>query len=666
MASEIASERSLAYAMPAIYSSRDFVSVHETVKPSEAGRWWSPGSTFSIALRNLSQSDFIDPSSAMLQFSVFVRVNGSNPTANPLGGIRTLTKSAASATLPGAPAFGCPFFSQVGVTVPGLGLRPLVSSAEQGARFIASRLLCSSGPGSWRHDEGRTSYQIASSRAYMAGARSAADRLAAVTCEGVNTSRAPWVSIDGDGSDPVPEVSAEEFHGVVQHYAVPLSMFSHLFNQTSGLIPLSFYASGGDLLSVSATVAPASSAVNDLAQDYPACGASDMWIIDPRVSFTRIQVNSPVVMSMLTEMFVGAASLPITPQLSVRAPMVLKMIDYEQASSYVPSVSGLFSVSIPANQPSCRGVLLRITGADVWYGGLYKSSSYASSVVGAQLQQGAKQWNGKHLLSPVPRMRNLQLRIGSLRVPLDALSDSSFTSPPAGASSAPTVNSQAYDDLQSWHEFARLYRLGRHLFNPFADSEDAQECHDAMAQFWASPIGRKWSASQMFLASPGLIVPVVTGAAPTGTGITSLVSQTRVWNSEVAVVDPQFQRVDIAHASAPNLFVFPFESFPQLFAGDARDDAFALRGLDLRNITSVTVSGEITGVQRRDTYGALVLANDPQNELQSLTSPNAEYDISTSGWIIEAALAYDRCHTILSGRIDTESQFSLVPAAAPA
>ena len=74
------SERALAFGEPPVYSSRDFVTVQTSERPSEPGLWHKSGSRFSIALRNIAQNEMIDTNSVSLQFSVAVVVLSGVPS----------------------------------------------------------------------------------------------------------------------------------------------------------------------------------------------------------------------------------------------------------------------------------------------------------------------------------------------------------------------------------------------------------------------------------------------------------------------------------------------------------------------------------------------------------------------------------------------------------
>ena len=634
----LVSEKSIAFGEPPVYSSRDFVTVQTTERPSEPGLWHKAGSRFAISLRNIAQNELLDTNNMALQFSV---VSVVEPKANATG-IRTnvalpmSNAKSAAVNMPGTPAFGCPFFSTVQVAIPGLGLESFLRADGESQSIVASRLMCSAGVGAFSESQGRLGYSI-SGKAFDAGARDVASRAECVFSEGFITDRKDNLVAVAPGAT---ESLLESVFGTITHYSVPLSLFTHLSNGLSSMLPLSYFAAGGDLLTATFTLAPASTALNQTSIDRSdLVGPSTYYVIDPALSFTKTQINNPSVLASIESLYRGVSSIPIAPGISAPMAMTLKDIDYSTAYTSIQGPVGAFQVTIPANEPSMRGVLLKFSCDDFKGVGL-KGAGGDYSVNSAN--DIGTQWNGKHAFTLEPLIRNLVLRIGSYRVPLDAISDIRYD-PTAiqglngvnpFATIDPTKNATLIDCLSTRREAARMYSQGKHLFSPFMANEQFED--DALAPFWAAPASRQSSASAAFFGIPSSVK--YRGRAIAGEpDLYGLVSQPRILSG-----DSTTQR--IAYCTGPGMFVIPFESFAAVL--NHRSDAFALRGLDLRSITSISISGEIVGVASGAGPGE---------------APQLVAQASTSGWTVRALAAYDREIVLLPGRVDTSAQFSLIP-----
>jgi hypothetical protein len=385
-------------------------------------------------------------------------------------------------------------------------------------------------------------------------------------------------------------------------------------------------SSGGELMSLLFRLAPASTALADIGQERPdICGPSKFYVINPTLSFTKLQINSAALNASLNALYSGVSSIPISPGFS--APMVLTMkdMDYQVATTTVAGARGGFQLTIPANEPSMRGILLKIQSVGYVNSGLATGISLPPGNSG-----GARgtQWAGKHAFGLMPRLTNLVFRIGSYRVPLDPISDIRYDSlanlPGLIAGTNPfsemQINPTApLDYLSTRSQASRFYAIGKHLFSPFAVDENFDEC--AMAPFFATPVSSGFSAADQLFGPPSEVIQTT------------------------QLVVPGPSSYAISARSGVSMIILPFESFGAVL--NQRSDAFALRGLDLRNITSVTISGTIEGVSAG--YGPGQPVTD---------------QISCDQWRITGMCAFDRLITALPGRVDTSSQFSLLSTAA--
>lgn len=787
----LASERAMTYSEPAIYPSRDYVTVHTSEWPTTRGQWYTAGQRFTIAFRALGQNEFLDANRIRLQFSVLCTVAPQTPfapwptvpdagseasymTSPDEWGVPMSTYSDAAAMMPGTPNWGCPFFSAVRVQVPGLSIESFLTTPVESQYMVSTRLLCSSGTGAWDPLIGPLSYSI-SGEAELAGARSVVQRVSCVSCEGLLTDRCAAAT---DSSDTRPYQYYEHVfrcRGTVIHYSVPLSFFSHLFNQPSNLLPLSFYSTASDVCSLTFELDQINNVITNLNADVPfLAGPAAYYVIDPCISFTKLQVSNPAVLAEVEQLFRGVTSIPITPQLSIPVAMVMKFINYLQAVQRINAPTGYFNISIPANQPSCRGLAIRFAGEGPTNSGLRSCTNQATfqdalATVYTNVQSpdslydngtvryimygnpqtvttpAAPQWNGKYLLTPMPRIRNLQLRIASFRVPLDPLSEGSI--PPAGIPTGLTADpfalmrngsyyaspltqfagfadssekSQALQtDLTYMNrEAARFYRLGRHLFSPFASEEDP---HDhAMAPFYTNPVRHATAGASALLfegshvASYPQAIQIQDTVALLGEAVNRDLRSRRTlcgsaavrYYQETDIRDPYFDinninyhpsfcygqsRVPLSYWAGPGLLIIPFETLPAVY--NHRDDAFANRGLDLRSINSIELSGEIVGVAHGEgagdwgesfglSYGNNLMppaqssGNNPQNvaglwgtldPAPDVPTPTHPYEFVTqdglnvTSWTVRAYHAIDHMHVLLPGRVDAEAQFSLMP-----
>jgi len=126
--------------------------------------------------------------------------------------------------------------------------------------------------------------------------------------------------------------------------------------------------------------------------------------------------------------------------------------------------------------------------------------------------------------------------------------------------------------------------------------------------------------------------------------------------------------------AAPNLLVLPLETIATVY--NHRDDAFAVRGLDLRAIASMEFSGEIMGTDSGQAgngfpavlgnwYGSQVTVNDGSAFNGRTDTAISDY-VQAQAWTIRIMSAYDQEHVLLPGRTDTDAQFSLIPTGASA
>ncbi len=327
-------------------------------------------------------------------------------------GLPMRTASDAMCNLPGLPKFGFPFLSAVRVSIPGLSLQDFLTSEEDSPWQIASRLLCSGGVGSVSEKTGKLGFHIAGEAA-AAGARSAESRAGAAWAACVSSDRVRWASgqtsllfqneygamvppggmnlyqsgpngnsIDNPVNNPSPAFTGPAREGEVAYrgnlisYALPLSLFTFLFNSASNLLPLGLYSASPDTLSFSFEFASASTALVNVGVDRPdVCGLASYRIWDPKIMYTTVQINNVAIMASLEMLFRGLSSIPISPEVSAPLAMVMKYIDYYYATTRLEAPSGAFSLTLPGNQPSVRALLLRFCAENVKRAGHFTSSS---------------------------------------------------------------------------------------------------------------------------------------------------------------------------------------------------------------------------------------------------------------------------------------------------
>lgn len=650
----LASERAMAFGEPAVYSSRDYVTVHTSERPTESARWWGPGSRFTISLRNIAQNELLDTTRMFLQFSVISVVpRAVTPTTDTANALKAHSAADAITRWPGTPALGIPYFSSVTVAIPGLGLESFLKQDVESQVQVVSRLFCSSGEGSFGDSQvGKCSAYSISGTAYEAGMRSAIDRAACVYAAGVATDRGR-VQCGADGAPVAGSgVESTDVSGIITHYSVPLSLFSQLFNGLSAYLPLSFLASSGDLCNFTFNLAPAATALCDLGSERPGiCAPATYAIFDPCIAFSKIQINSAAVLGAIEALYRGVATVPVTPTLSVPLSMILKSIDYTSAFTTIvnPGVgavgsdplrgSGRFQLTIPANEPSMRGILLKFNCDD--YAGVGVASADGDQKIAST---SGRQWTGKHAYSIQPRLRNLQVRIGSYRCPLDPISDARFTPNDlpgvgnifTGAGWTGTDNTKLEAAITQ-REQSRLYQMGKHLFSPFATHEDP---HDSALAPWfcTSPSNLENTRTELFQGSH-IVLPDFT--APPASAPALATGLANAYIADGANNDVTNRFYTASDACSPCLFVLPFESLGAVY--NQNSDGYQLRGLDIRNISSITVSGEIEGCM-------------------SLAGPSSAAAQPTTGaWTVRAWAAYDREMVLLPGRVDISAQFSLLP-----
>ena len=703
----------MTYSEPAIYASRDYVTIQTVERPSDVGRWWNPGERFTITIRSPSQNEFFDANRMRLNFSVYCVVPGFNfypaggpvlgpkdaPWGNGSGGtppganypqttqnwsaytmgLPMCTVTDAASTMPGCPSWGVPFFQSVRVNIPGLSLESFLTTNVESQYMVSSRLLCSAGEGHWDKQAGRIDFNI-SGEARLAGAKSAYERSSAVSMGGVFSDRA-FKPTFGSPGGPSPYVGLVNSRGNALNYSVPLSLFSHIFNGTSNLIPLGFYSTSSDTISLTFELAPVNQAITNVNADRPdVAGPATYAIVDPTISFTKLQISNPSILAAVESLYRGVASVPVAPGMDVPLAFVMKFINYGSATTRINATptptslttggaAGAFNLSIPANQPSMRGILVRFAAEGYRNVGLFSYTNALMSVnpgtadgqawwqtnAANMYTPGQGQWSGRYLLSFLPRLQGFQLRIASYRVPLDPLYDLSYTGggytlttspglpaqlqrgqstnffsglgldrdygvPVTETGPAPVAGRQpVYTGIMTtdvplvMREAARLYKLGKHLFSPFATEEDP---HDhAMDLFYSVPLTQANNPQSSFFENGPQWLP----------NVPYLVSLPTAYSGEIVSSQPRMMcgsastcryvtntygidgapKVILPYWTGVGLIIIPFESLPAVY--NHRDDAFACRGLDLRSIASMELQGYISGILQStgagDIYG---------------------------------------------------------------
>lgn len=672
MADPIASERALAYAEPSSYLSRDFSTEHRSFSPAgDPTQYYGPSSRISIPIQNISQAEFIDPTRAYLVFTVVAAPVDAPPAGSSLtdnSAWKNLLPLVGSLQAPGVPLWGCPFFSSCAVQIPGLSIRPFTREARNSQMMIASRLLCSGSHGSWGPrgaQMGKHDFEI-KGLPQLAGARSLTDRLEGTMFD------ANGVVFDSHGTIPVTggTGTVPNRPGVVTHfpgglqarvrggcqgqqYIVPLSAFCHLFNGASALLPLAMFSTGADNMTFTFTTAAIADAVNDIVGREGCTDISappSFYIMAPEIRLTTLRISNAALMGEIAMLFAGLAQAPVAMGVQAPMSMVVKSIQYLDATALVAE-GGTFQLPITAGQPSVRGLLVRITAArdpGSWGGFLYGKSASSFGLGGGDLDAsgvpGATpiSMNGtthanEYLYTPPPALTDFQLKIGSYRVPLDPLNTSISTPPIPGQPITPYfVTSGIANTSQGTiripfvqREAARLYESGKHLFTLFP--EDTDDFTHAMAS--------------QYLRGPG--------------PVDGLVSSQRAWYQSFVNFNWEASSRSCGQlpmgGCATGLYVIPFETFPSVF-GSGRADCYANRGIDLRAIAQITLSGRISlDTTQIGTSGTFGVSNGGTQAVADEGVP------SVTSWEVRAWLAYDAICTLTPGRIELESQFSLLP-----
>lgn len=802
MADPLASERAMTYSEPPIYPSSNYVSVQYTERPTDIGRWWGPNQRFTITIRSPAQNEFFDPNKMRLQFSVLSIVqpaaiatgstaenvwdpgpNDPAPTQFPVQvsfpqpalsgrfggaaqfGLAAATANDAAATLPGALSWGVSVFSSVRVSIPGVPVESFCTANIESQWMISTRLLCASGVGSIDSNIGKLSFKI-SGEAELAGARSVVDRLNGVSAGLVWTDRT-FNTMSGDDLASMQGLyDPTTYRGCLQTYSVPLSLFCHIFNNSSNLIPLGFYSTSADTCTFTFETAPVNDAINNINADLPMlAGPATYYIVDPAISITKLQISSPAILQGVESLYRGQMSLPIAPGINVPLAFVMKFTTYGGALTRIDAPTGFFSLDLPANQPSIRGIALRFCSEGIMNGGLYSGTRQqlenGNTATDYSLAQPWQlwntystttygQWNGRYLLNLVPVLRGFQLRIASMRVPLDPLTDQKYTGSdiPRGLSSNPfepalgawtnpvsqavpggtalvAGPNSAYDMINSFRECTRLYKQGKHLFSPFATEEDPND--NALSPFFIAPVNASTlNAEQSFFRGSHVRGREMTAIAPPfgiGTSTYDLARNTTVgairsisgqqgavrWSGSIPMgTDTSYtvsnryytgqsdglDKVPLPNWCNTGLFLIPLETVGAVY--NHRDDVFALRGLDLRSIGQINISGEILGVatgsaggDQRAGYaqpanqdavlltalrwdlngftiidGSAYLSNPGAGNRGSYWSSLQQDGVNCRAWCIRGYIAYDQEHVLLPGRVDVDAQFSLVPTGA--
>lgn len=629
------SERMMSYSEPARYASSDFAQVEITEVPSTVGpnRWFGESESFGISIKNLAASEFVDVSSARLEFSVVVIGDIPVPGSIPAPATQTQALPMSSAAdcglvFPGCVLPACPFFESVNVKVPALALGSYLQSDQESQHLVAKRMMCSGYGASIVREQGIAGYRI-NGKPYLAGMSEASVRSLPVWCRAFPTDR----RADAETTAPFDELRAQ---GSVLHYSVPMSLFSTLFDSPSAFLPLSLLSSGGDLLNVQFKVSPTSSAVNQISVDRPDLAAVfKHYIIDPRISYTKVSVLNPAIMESILSLYNGQAKLTIAPGVDVSAAMVYKTLNISASTSVdVIGAQGNFSLSLPLGHPSVRGVMLTFDAVDYQNMGLTTATGVRDYTLPGTV---GTRHASRYAMSLKPLLNNLRARVGTMLIPLEGLSDATFQDgqyPVTGGNPFPA----AYDAAGRVRPFqlksaersaARLYSRAKHLFSPYAADEDFSE--DALAPLTHVQYSRDDSNDLRFFH---------------GSQFEGLAPATAITGAQMRPVSGTAERNRVIRGGllGPNIYLLPLESLSAPV--NQMEDGYALRSLDLRNLSQMSIQGRIDGVCQ---------------SLPTTAAPGTRGEVSTSGWRIRAFLCTDSIMTILRGRTDIASEFSLIP-----
>lgn len=606
-----------------------------------SGLWFGEQTVINIPVANLAASEMIDPNSARLEFSV--AVIGDRPPTSPAlpttaVDVALPMRSAADAAIcfPGAVNFGTAgVFESVSCKIPALSYASYIQS-DADAQLTAKRLMCS-GVASAHIDrvQGVAGYQIGG-RAFAAGAMDAATRSLPVWAQLINTDR---------GSETVPPTVLQEENlvGSLLHFSVPMSQYSTLFHAPSGMLPLSLLSSGGTLMEALFKVGSASSAINQISVDKSDIApAFKMWIIDPKISCTVVSVLNVDIMQSLIQLFNGQSKLLISPGMpEVSAAMIYKTLNiYASARQEIVGATGRFNISLPLNVPSLRGIMVTFDSVDQTNMGLFSGT-------GATPAARSTRHTMRHALSLKPLLAGFGAKIGSMHIPIENLQDQVYVDgqyPVPGGNPFPSTWANRSVPLHcktTDRAAIRFYQKGKSLFSPFGTDEDFAE--DALSCLNAV----QYSGVQ---TSNGASPPVITNTLNNdarffyGTTLERVVLGTTPSDLKPVSGTSEASRRVRADLMGPNLFVLPLESLSPMT--NQLDDAFALRGLDVRNLSSLTVSGQILGVQN----------STPSSHSDLQVNP-----VSTSGWVISVYGICDAMLSILRARCDPASEFSLIP-----
>lgn len=590
------SEKMLSFYQPPVISSSEMTTEILEFYPQTSQRVFTSNDVINISIGNLNKAQFILAESTALCFDVLV-----STTAAPTASASFRPQITTSCDDVPRPAWGCPYFSNSEVQVPGSASFSCYPSSSNGAGpyFYSSRLLASSCSSSGASDRGCTF--ALPGRYGLAGGKSGLERVQSV-CGPVRVSAGGTVV---------------ERRGQSISYAIPMSAFCTLFSKSTSLICGGMLSSGGEAISMSLTVANlediCGAGVWSQSNDPAVTGYDSVSVklINVRVVASIVRLQNPRLVSQLSSLYDGRVKLeiplPTGGVQSIAVPMVIKHQSFIHASAIIPATptpsvnsTSAFSLTFSGvNHPAVSGILIRAR--------LRPNNGSADSKLRRSLST-------LYLGADEPRclITRLMANLNDINLPLNGISDIGATGIPVYSNSGVPVAGASVVTASSSGMSSILFDLARGPLGLYMEESHQQSLTDVV---FDKAVVRKSNL-------------LVTGA-----------------NVYPTVADyGSYTEAEVAHNSDKYpiaMWLIPLTTLPAQ-VGDF-SDAGTIRAFDLRSISSFSVTGNMSVISS---------ANDETRSAQFFAPSE---DVVLDGTLI--------CHNALriaSGSSDSRYIFSMV------
>lgn len=537
-------EKNLSYYTPGLINSNNYTRSTNIVYPVRSKTYFSVGDNVQIDFGTSNQSEFIIPSSARLQFNASLISTGiaenfvavppipsdfdTVPPIDPVSG-REASLSQFSSFFPGA----FHFFNNITLDVPGPIKQsttiPGMNTEIVNNHLLMARLLCG---------DDQVGEDVAGRPWNFSGTGDS--KLCGLSCSRVRSRAVSGLVSTLTNGHPT-DAQLCRFASAGLNYSIPMSAISHLFNHSSGYIPMSYLTNASQSCSLSLNIGKLSNSAYMKAGVNP--DKCELRLSEFRIVFDTITVNEGSLLVYLKQMFTGQAieSIPLMPgkSLNFRIPMCLTQRGYQLTSASVLPNQTRFRADISCSLPAVEGILMKLCPRNV---------NPATSANNLHYLIGAGQTS----------LNKFKITVGRNSLP--------HNQPFEGGHTVTYVDTSNNQQASVWSNsidsaYFNEFQKARHLFGLFGDNQASSS--------------KSMIASYAFTTPP--IAPSLSALYETKGDYASLQTANFLSN----------------YYGSLNVFAFSLETLP-LNPGFTEYDDNVIRGLNLNALSNITVEGDVT------------------------------------------------------------------------